>query len=224
MASSSSTSASFSSAAVLPNLPQIAMCLNRTNFAYWRSLVLPAIRAHDLDGFLLGTRRRPEALIPDPSSPSQMISNPEFNVWIRLDQFLMSWLLASISEAMLGHVVRCTSSAEIWNVLIQLFATQSRARVLQLRLLLQTTKKGSTPVEEYVLKMRALAYALMAAGQNILDDDLILYILGGLGTDYESVVVNLTSRESLTLQEVQFMLQNQEMRLEQLSSSSIVDH
>lgn len=62
--------------------------------------------------------------------------------------------------------------------------------------------------------MRALNDALMAVGQNISDDELILYILGCLGTDYESVIVNLTSRESLMLQEVHFMLQNQEICLE----------
>ena len=38
------------------------------------------------------------------------------------------------------------------------------------------------------------------------DDELILYILGGLGSDFESVVVNLTLRDFITLEEVQFLL------------------
>ncbi|PON91412.1 Zinc finger, CCHC-type, partial [Trema orientale] len=187
-------------------------------------MILPAVRAHDLDGFLFGTRIRPDAFVPDPDRPNFSINNPAYTNWIRLDQFLMSWLLSSISEAMIGHVVRCATSHEIWSTLERLFATKSKARSLQLRLLLQNIKKGSSSIDEYILKMRGLADSLLAAGQPISDEELILYILGGLGSDYEAVVVNLTSRQdSISLQEVQFLLQNQEMRLEHLLSTTSVD-
>lgn len=72
--------------------------------------------------------------------------------------------------------------------------------------------------------MKSIAETLSAAGQFISDEELILYILGGLSQEYDPVVVNLTSRyDTLTLQEVQFMLQSQEMRLEQLTSSVSID-
>lgn len=73
-------------------------------------------------------------------------------------------------------------------------------------MLLQTTKKGSSLINEYMLKMQALAHALMTTGQYVDDDELIIYILGGLGSDYESIVVNLTSREFVFLSKVQFIL------------------
>ena len=63
-------------------------------------------------------------------------------------------------------------------------------------------------VEEYMLKMKNIAESLLAAGQLITDEELVLYVLGGLGQEFESVVVNLTSRQdNVTLQEVQYMLQ-----------------
>ena len=75
-----------------------------------------------------------------------------------------------------------------------------------------------------MLKMKNVVESLLAAGQTITDEELILYILGGLGQEYESVVVNLTSRQdNITLQEVQYMLQTQEMLLEQLTSASTID-
>lgn len=101
---------------------------------------------------------------------------------------------------MLGHDVRCNSTVEVWSILEQLFSTQSKSSILQLHLLLQTTKKDSTPIDEYILKMKALFDALMAADQNITDKELILYILRGLGAEYESIIVNLISMESSTLQ------------------------
>ena len=96
---------------------------------------------------------------------------------------------------MLGHVVHCQSAAEVWIVLEQLFSTKSKTRALQLRLSLQTLKKGNGSIEDYVLKMKSLTTSLIAAGLQISDDELILYILRGLGLEFESVIVNLTSGE-----------------------------
>ncbi|PON70587.1 hypothetical protein PanWU01x14_079610 [Parasponia andersonii] len=79
-------------------------------------------------------------------------------------------------------------------------------------------------MHDYILKMKAIASILSAAGQIISDKDLSLYILGGLSSEYDFVIVNLTSRyDTLNLQEVQFMLQNQEIRLEQLNSTLSLD-
>ena len=44
--------------------------------------------------------------------------------------------------------------------------------------------------------------------RTITNDELLLYIHGGLGNEYESVVVHLTSRQgTVSLEEAQFMLQ-----------------
>ena len=49
-------------------------------------------------------------------------------------------------------------------------------------------------------------------------------MLGGLGSEYDPVVVNLTSRQdSVSLQEAQFLLQSHEMRLDQLQTSMTLD-
>lgn len=101
----------------------------------------------------------------------------------------------------------------------QLFSTKSKARILNCCFLLQSTKKGSSTVEAYFLKMKSLAHDLALARRPLSEVDLVLFVLGGLGSEYESVVVNLTSEDSLTLPEAQFMLQNQESRLKALDSS-----
>lgn len=93
--------------------------------------------------------------------------------------------------------------------------------MLQLHLLLQSTEKGSTPVDEYILKMRALTNVLIAFGQTIANEELVLYILGCLGADYESIIVNFSSCKAITSQEVQFILQSQEMHLKQLNILNI---
>lgn len=94
---------------------------------------------------------------------------------------------------MLGNVTRCVTSREIWLAMENLLQSQSKARVMQLKLQLQTTKKTDLSVDDYIMKMRGFADALIAAGHNISDDDLALQILVGLGMEYDAVVVNFTN-------------------------------
>ena len=100
-----------------------------------------------------------------------------------MDQFLVSWLIGSIYVAMLGPVIRCTSTAEIWSTVDEVFRIQSKARILQLRQQLQL-KQGATPVNEYVLKKRTLSDCLIAANQQYLIMRLF-FTLSGLGPEYE---------------------------------------
>ena len=211
-------------------LTLIPLKLDRENYFYWRSLVLPSVRAFDLEDFLFGTRSCPAKFISLQSgegssilaAPLQIGSlastmiprrlNPEYLAWMRTDQALMSWLLSSIYETMMGHVIHCTSSSQIWITLQQLFTTTSKARVLQLCFQLQSTKKGDMSIQDYILRMRGIANSLNSTGLLLTDDEFLLYILGGLSSKYDPVVVNLTFRlESLSLQEAQYMLQSQEL-------------
>lgn len=200
------------------SLAPLTIKLDHTNYLFWKSQVLLALRGYELEGYILGTSVCPPQLVnntvggPIPDEPRQL--NLGYGMWRRTDQLILSWLLNSISESMFGHVVHCPSSLDLWNTLAQIY-TSSKARILQLRSQLQSLKKGNLSVHEYILKMKQIVDGLSSAGQLLSDDDLVLYILGGLGLEYESVVVNLTSRQDkITMQEVQFMLQSQELTLE----------
>ena len=143
-------------------LAPINIKLDRSNYLFWKTQILPVARAHDLEAFLFGTKSKPNEVIADSSNPVVSINNLEYVSWMRIDQFVMSCLLSSIFEQMLGHVIHCQSSSEIWNVLEHIFSTKSKARALQLRLSLQTTKKGGRSVEDYILKMKSLLGAFFS--------------------------------------------------------------
>ena len=78
-------------------------------------------------------------------------------------------------------------------------------------------------IEEYLLKMKSLAHSLMAVGHAITDEELVLYILGGLGPEHESVVVPLTSKDFVTILEFQYVLQTHKMRLENSNTSAMAE-
>lgn len=144
----STTLMSTATMAIPSTLPSLTIRLDRSNYKLWRSQIVPAVRAHELEGFLLGTKPQPEKLIFDSENSAIGILNSEHTLLIRLDRFLMCWLLCSILEHMLGHVIHCQTAAEVWKTLDQIFSSKSKARILQLRLSLQTIKKGLGSIED----------------------------------------------------------------------------
>ncbi|KAL5834706.1 hypothetical protein ACOSQ4_014203 [Xanthoceras sorbifolium] len=56
------------------------------------------------------------------------------------------------------------------------------------------------------------------------NQDLVAYILGGLGLEFDPVICNITSKkEDITLQDAQFLLMGYESRLEQYHASTTID-
>uniref|UniRef100_A0A803QQM7 Retrotransposon Copia-like N-terminal domain-containing protein n=1 Tax=Cannabis sativa TaxID=3483 RepID=A0A803QQM7_CANSA len=143
--------------------------LNQNNYFFWRSQVLLAIRAHDLEGILLN-QNSPQPRIRQAPESTTMVSNPGFNRWMHLDQFLLSGLMSTIFEYMIGHVVNCATAFEIWNTFEQLFGTASQAQKIHLMNQLQFTKKGSLPIDEYLLKMKSLVDGLRAVRSPITEE------------------------------------------------------
>ncbi|KAL5833871.1 hypothetical protein ACOSQ3_017545 [Xanthoceras sorbifolium] len=64
----------------------------------------------------------------------------------------------------------------------------------------------------------------MAAGQTMTEQDLVAYILGGLGLEFDPIICNIASKkEEITLQDAQFLLMEYESRLEQYHASTTID-
>ena len=68
------TSANFHISATLPPLH---IRLNRTNYSFWKSQILPAVRVYGLEGFLTGDRVHPPAMVANAKDP------PDFLYWTR---------------------------------------------------------------------------------------------------------------------------------------------
>lgn len=206
---------------VLSQFQQIQLKLDRTNYAFWRVLVQQAIRAHGFDDFISPTAVSPSPLLPS-GSGGDTVPNPGFVNWIRRDQYLFSWMLSSVGESMLGHVVRCRSSRELWSVLENVFRSQSKVQMMRYRQQLQSTKKGNLSVEDYFMKMCGIDDQLAAIGKPLDDDELLMHIMEGFGPEYESLVVNTMQRnDAHDLQEIQLAFQAYEIRLAQQHSALI---
>ncbi|KAK6115236.1 hypothetical protein DH2020_007505 [Rehmannia glutinosa] len=162
----------------LNTLNTLNIRLDRSNYTFWRAQILATTTAHGFEEYLLGTIAVPPQRSTNGDSGTSSI-NPEYSNWLRIDKFLYSWILNSISENMLGYVSRCSTSCEVWSTLENIFRTQSQARVLHLKSMLQSMKKDDLSITEYILK--TIVDEIHAAGKVVIDDDFMLYVLHGLG-------------------------------------------
>ena len=119
----------------------------------------------------------------------------------------------------MAQIIGHTSSHSAWVALENIFSYSLRGRIMQLRLELQTTKKGSLSMIEYIMKIKGAADSLAAIGEPVSDQDQIMNLLGGLGADYNVVVTALNTRDDIiSLEAVHSMMLSFENLLEQQSS------
>lgn len=79
-------------------------------------------------------------------------------------------------------------------------------------------KMNAITMGNYINKMKILIDNLATAGNFFTKDDLISYILLGLGTEYDPVVVNITTIiDDLSMTEAFSLLVNHESQMKQLS-------
>jgi hypothetical protein len=131
-------------------------------------------------GYLTGEARPPLTHIPEigadgkeikEDGKAHMLPNPEFEDWDAADQQVLSYLLGSLSKYILVHVALCTTATKAWVAIQGVFASQTRARTVNTRLALGTTRKGNLPITEYFSKMKALGDEMAAAGRTLEDEE-----------------------------------------------------
>jgi hypothetical protein len=191
----------------------------------WRAQVMPAIRGARLTGLLDGTMIAPSQTMtvanPEKEKESLVVSNPQYETWLEKDQQVLSYLLNSLSKEVLMHVLRLEHTAEVWKAIEVMFASQSQSKVTNLRIALANTKKLNSSIPTYFAKMQGFADELAAAGKPLPDDELVSFILAGLGNHYDSIVAALgVIKNSLTVAELYSQIQSYDERQEMLASST----
>ncbi|KAJ0981423.1 hypothetical protein J5N97_009678 [Dioscorea zingiberensis] len=225
MSTSSSVSnytaaATSSSMGILPT-PSFGHLINvkltRTNYLLWKAQFLPYLRNQQLLGYVDGTIVAPEKMITQATAEGAMQTpNTTYQQWLQQDQLVLSALLSSLSEEILGQVLFLSTSAEVWEALGRMFSSGSKARVMQIRMQLANVKKGDLSITDYFNRVKSLADTLSSIGLPLRDDEVVSYMLAGLGEEYDSLVTSVTTRiEPFSLTELYAHMLSFEMRKEQ---------
>ncbi|KAK6162582.1 hypothetical protein DH2020_002423 [Rehmannia glutinosa] len=205
---------------IQPQNQVVTVKLNDSNYLLWKMQVLTAVKGCGLLGYLTGAIYAPTQFIVNTETNETKI-NPEFESFTKQDQLLASWMLSSLSESVLILVVGLNSSADIWRCLETNFSSQSKARMMQYKLQLQTLKKGTLSMREYLGKAKAACDALASVGQKLSEEDQLLHILSTLPSEYNPVIVTITSAiDFYSLSEASALLLSFESRLDFVSENN----
>ena len=92
---------------------------------------------------------------------------------------ILSAIISSPSEKILAHMVKFTTSRDVWKALECMFTSQSEARTMQIHYQLTTLKKGNSSIADYFHQFTTLVDTLAAIAEplNDFDQGLILYPL-----------------------------------------------
>nr|KYP38146.1 hypothetical protein KK1_040630 [Cajanus cajan] len=191
-----------SSSSNLKNILSIpySIKLDRGNYRLWKSLVLPSLRGHNLDGYIFGTTKYPQEFIIDETGKK---NTPTFVYWTSTDQLLLGWLINSMTQEVTTQLLHYETSQQIWEDAQSLAGAHTRLRITFLKTEFQRTRKGGLKKEEYLTKMKEIADNLALAGSSVSIMDLITQTLAGLDNEYNPIVVKLSNKENLTWVEMQ---------------------
>jgi hypothetical protein len=141
-------------------------------------------------GLLDGTDAAPPKTLAKEKDDADKTSapNPAYATWLGRDQLVLAYLLNSFSPEILQHVLRLEHAADVWAAVEAMFASQSRSKVTNLRIALANTKKLNMSTATFFAKMQNLADSLAAVGRPVDEEELVSFILAGLGHAYIGLV------------------------------------
>lgn len=189
--------------------------LDRNNFLLWESSILPVIRGHKLEGYIMGTKKCPEEFVTEGAVTRV---NPAWEEWIATNQLLLGWIYNTLTSEIASQLIGSKTSNELWIAVRSLAGAHTRSRVTLLKGELHRTRKGSLKMTEYLSKMKLIFNNLLLAGSPIPMGDLIIQTLAGLDIDYNPITVQLSDKHHLTWVDLQAALLTYESRLEQLTA------
>jgi hypothetical protein len=175
----------------------------------WKAHVIPALRGARVLDLVEGNEKAPEEFLEteDINKKKVTIKNTEYASWISRDQLVLRWILNSLSPDVLAHVAGLETSTDTWAANAHVSST-SKTRVQQLRSALNDTRKNDLPADKYFAKMKSIASELTAAGKPLDADELIWYVLKGLGSHYSTLHTAVNANPGTTLDDLLTQVQD----------------
>ncbi|XP_040996071.1 uncharacterized protein LOC121242245 [Juglans microcarpa x Juglans regia] len=159
---------------------QINEKLTPSTFPQWRAQFEALLIGYNLLEYVTGNH-------PCPSFLDPTITNPQKSHWIRQDKLILSAILASTTPTITPFIFAAKTSKEAWHKLHTMYGSKLRTHAMQLKEELTMIKKGKQTVQEYLHTVKALADEISLIDHPISEDDLTLYILNGLGSDFREI-------------------------------------
>lgn len=141
--------------------------LDESNYLLWKFHIETAIRGYGLQEYVYGTLIIPPRFSTD--NEEKLVNNKDYITHERQDSLISSWLLSSVSANLMPQLVGCKTAHEIWHTIEQTFSSQSAARIMQYKRQLQSLRKDSASMRDYLSKAKTICDQLACAGHKVAD-------------------------------------------------------
>ncbi|CAH9091099.1 unnamed protein product [Cuscuta epithymum] len=141
--------------------------------------------------------------------------NPEFSIWLRIDQTIRSCLFATLYRDVLINVRELKHYYQIWERLESRFMSASLARSMELkRLFSQIKKKPEQSMDRYLREIKSLFDDLATINCPASSRELLKITIMGLGPEYESLLTTVSlSPQNFPFETLRNHLLEQEQRV-----------
>ncbi|KAI4334831.1 hypothetical protein L6164_013540 [Bauhinia variegata] len=167
------TSDNIASIIHLNALTHLPIKLTAQNFPVWRKQLHSTLIGHNILHHIDGLRTAPSPLLQDNANAP----NPEYLLWYRQDQILLSVILGSCSETIQPLISSADTAREAWDRLTISYANSSRSRIISLKSKLAQNSQGTKFVAAFLTEMQNIADDLALTQHPVAKEDLIVHIL-----------------------------------------------
>ena len=151
--------------------------LDYKNYIPWRHRLITILEAYSFIEHIDGSTSQPIQYLLDAQGNLTSNVNLEFLTWRIKDKALLSLINSTLTPQVFSLVVGTTTSREVWNTLEQRFTSTLRANILNLKLELQSLKKGSDSVNTFLQKIKIARDKLLAIVVIVDNEELICIVL-----------------------------------------------
>uniref|UniRef100_A0A2N9H1V0 Integrase catalytic domain-containing protein n=1 Tax=Fagus sylvatica TaxID=28930 RepID=A0A2N9H1V0_FAGSY len=192
--------------------------LDSLNYMVWKLQLTTILEAYSMIDHIDGSVQKPSQYLVDSAGVLTTGVNPSFLSWKKRDKALLTLIYSTLSPPVLSMVVGLHSAQEVWSTLETRFTSTARANVLNLKLELQSVKKGSDSISAYMQRVKTARDKLSAVGVQIDDEEMLHMVLKGLPKDYSSFNSAIRTRDdSLTFEKLSVLLQTEELSINESS-------
>ncbi|XP_019156860.1 PREDICTED: uncharacterized protein LOC109153445 [Ipomoea nil] len=151
----------------------VSLKLTTRNFLFWRTQMIPFLRAQGLLGYVDGELPCPPAVLPSTTAGdeasgatvSATTPNPSYAFWVQQDQAIFSLLISSLADEVMYLAVGRNTSREVWLSVTAALGSSTRARCLNLIAQFQSLRQGDSTPAEYLGRAQLIVEDLALAGR-----------------------------------------------------------
>ncbi|KAB2600513.1 hypothetical protein D8674_043037 [Pyrus ussuriensis x Pyrus communis] len=165
------------------------------------------LKGYKLFDYFDGTVPCPSKFVVSTESGVTKELTDAFQDWETTDLSLLSLLIATLTDDAIEYVIGCKTATEAWTNLEERFASMSRTGINHLKTELHTIQKGGDSMDKYLLRIKTIRDQLMAAGEYVSDNDVMIAALAGLPREYATIRTVILARDSnVTMKEFRALL------------------